>query len=703
MAEQQGTAGADGSHPRPQNVSTVFAGLMLGMFLAAVNQTIVAPAMPRIVASLGGMDHYSWIAVSALLASTVIVPIVGKLSDLFGRKAFYVGGIVVFMASSVVAALAPTFEVFMVARVLEGFGMGTMMPLSQAIIGDLVPPRERGKYQGLMGGVFGLASVVGPFIGGWITDSLSWHWLFFLNIPMGLLALGFIIPFMKLPHVRRAHRIDYAGFVTLAVGLTSFLLAIVLGGTTYPWGSPQIVAMFALGVAVLGAFLWVETRAAEPVMPLRLWKNPIFTASNVATLCVAMAMFGAIYYIPVFMQGVQGASVTGSGAALTPMMLSLVAMSMVNGAIITRTGRYKINILVGIALLGIGCFLLTRMDRTSSHGEVVRNMVLIGLGLGAGMQTFVLVVQNAVGREDLGVATATTQLSRSIGSSLGTAILGTVLTQGMAREMARVGGGMSMPAGAGGGELNAGAVLDPGTLSRLSPEVLDAVRTALGNALHPVFVATLPLVGIAFVAALLLREIPLRRTVPAEAEEAGKGVLAEMAQAGSDDGEPVIGRLTPEYRDRAAFLGLVLGLVAERGRAPSPRLSAVLARLGEGDPEKGRQHLDALSCALLDDCGDGEGKGGRGVRAALAAGADVRLDGLDPARELERAIAAAPADLRPRVRALVAEGGDPAALLTPEHLDVLERVGAAASAALLLDLAREDGDRGSDGRSIGGD
>lgn len=680
MAEQQ----AEGAYPRPQNARTVFAGLMLGMFLAAVNQTIVAPAMPLIVASLGGMEHYSWIAVSALLASTVIVPIVGKLSDLFGRKAFYVGGIVVFMASSVVAALAPTFEVFMVARVLEGFGMGTMMPLSQAIIGDLVPPRERGKYQGLMGGVFGLASVVGPFVGGWITDSLSWHWLFFLNIPMGLLALGFIIPFMKLPHARRAHRIDYAGFATLAVGLTSFLLAIVLGGTTFPWASPQIVGMFVLGIGLLGTFLWVETRAVEPVMPLRLWRNPIFTASNVAILCVAMAMFGAIYYIPVFMQGVQGASVTGSGAALTPMMLSLVAMSTLNGAIITRTGRYKINILVGIALLGIGCFLLTRMDGASSHGEVVRNMVLIGLGLGAGMQTFVLVVQNAVGREDLGVATATTQLSRSIGSSLGTAILGTVLAQGMARELARVGGGVRLPAG--GGELNAGAVLDPELLASLPPQVLLGVRTALADALHPVFVATLPLVAIAFMAALLLREIPLRRSVPADAEEAGKGVLAEMAQAGPDDAEPVIGRPVPEYRARAAFLGLTLGLIAEEGRDPSPRLATLLARLGEGDAEEGRRRLDALACALLDDCrGEGEdGAAPERLRHRLAGG-EGPLAGVDPVAELERAIADAPADLRPRLRALIAEGGDPGALLTPEHLAVLERVGVAASAAVLLD------------------
>lgn len=690
MEEEREIETGGAAHPRPENVRTVFAGLMLGMFLAAVNQTIVAPAMPRIVASLGGMEHYSWIAVSALLASTVIVPIVGKLSDLFGRKRFYVGGILVFMASSLVAALAPTFEVFMLARVLEGFGMGTMMPLSQAIIGDLVPPRERGKYQGLMGGVFGLASVVGPFVGGWITDSLSWHWLFFLNLPLGLLALAVIIPFMKLPHVRRAPRIDYGGFVTLAVGLTAVLLAIVLGGTTFPWGSPVILGLFAGGAAVLALFLWIETRAAEPVMPLRLWKNPIFRAANVATLCVAMAMFGAIYYIPVFVQGVQGASVTGSGAVLTPMMLALVAMSTASGLVISRTGRYKLPILVGISLLGIGCFLLTRMDRGTTHGELVRNMILIGLGLGAGMQTFVLVVQNAVGRDDLGVATATTQLSRSIGSSLGTAVLGTILAQGMAREMAKA-GAAGMSSSGGGGELGAGSVLDPQALRGLSPEALEAVRTGLAHALHPVFLATLPLVGTAFVAALLLREIPLRRSVPAEAEEAGKGVLAEMAHAGPDDAEPVMGRPTPEYRARVAFLGLMLGMVADRDA--SPRLAALLARMGEGDADEGRRRLDRLACALLDDCGEGEDGDGRarGLRRAVAAGQDVALDGLDPAAALDRAIAGSPADLRPRLRALIAGGGDPGALLTPEHLDVLEHVGMAASAALLLDLAGERG------------
>lgn len=664
--------GSGGAAPEAANLRTVFAGLMLGMFLAAVSQTIIAPAMPRIVAELGGMEHYSWIAVSALLASTVVVPIVGKLSDLFGRKAFYVGGILVFMASSLVAGAATSFEMFMVARVLEGFGMGTMMPLSQAIIGDLVPPRERGKYQGLMGGVFGLASVTGPFVGGWITDTLSWRWLFYLNLPLGLVALGFIIPFMRLPHTRRAHVVDYGGFVTLAVGLTAVLLATVWGGTEYPWGSPVIVGLFAGGAAVLGLFLWIESRAAEPVLPLRLWRNDIFTFANLANMGVAMAMFGAIYYIPVFVQGVQGASVTGSGAVLTPMMLSLVFMSALAGQIISRTGRYKAPVLVGIALVAAGYFLLSRMDRTTSHAAVTRNMVLIGLGLGAGMQTFVLVVQNSVARQDLGVATAATQLFRSIGSSVGTAVLGTIMTQRMAAEMALrlPPGARPAVAGGGGGELGAGALLDPAALATLPPAAVEAVRDALAAALHAVYVAGLPFVGVAFVAALFIREIPLRNSVAPEAEEGGRELLAEMAHAGAGDAEPEIGRPDPRYRGRAAFAGLTLGLLARR-EGGGPHLAEILRRVGEGDEAAGRKRLDALACALLDDC---EAPGA--ARPTLSGAAA-------PSAAWARAVEDAPPGLRGRMREVVARGG---AGLAPDDVEVLERLALAAAAALLLDL-----------------
>ena len=669
----------------PTNIRTVFVGLMLGMLLAAVSQTIVAPAMPRIVAELGGMAHYSWIAVSTLLASTVIVPIVGKLSDLYGRKAFYVGGIVVFMASSLIAATAHSFGTFIVARVVEGLGMGTMMPLSQAIIGDLIAPRERGRYQGYMGAVFGLSSVVGPLVGGYLTDNFTWRWLFFINLPVGLVALGFVVPFMRLPRTRRRYSIDYAGFVTLTIGLTTVLLATVWGGTTYPWGSPQIVGMFAGGAAVLALFVWVETRAAEPVIPLRLWRNSIFTWANLANMAVAMGMFGAIYFIPVFVQGVIGTSVTSSGAVLTPLMLSLVIMSAVNGQIITRTGHYKVPVLVGIALIGAGFVLLTRMDRDTTRATVMRDMVLIGMGLGMSMQTFVLVVQNSVAREDLGVATSTTQLFRSIGSSAGIAILGTVMTQGMARELPRhlpAAAAAMVRGGAGGGEMNAGAVLDPALMARMPPAVLEGIREALAAALHPVFVAGLPFIGLAFVAALMIREIPLRRSAAPGAGEAGREVLTEMAQAGPDDREPELGQPNPAYRARAGFLGLVLGMVAERAdQAEGPRLRQVLARIGEGDVEAGRQRLARVSAALVRECADTDD-----VVDRLARGEPVRLGGMDPVAEFERALAARPAEMRDRLRAVVAAGERGSQVLTPDDLDSLERLGIAASAALLLDL-----------------
>ncbi|HJX26884.1 MAG TPA: MDR family MFS transporter [Thermoanaerobaculia bacterium] len=669
------------SQASPANLRTVFAGLMMGMFLAAVNQTIIAPAMPRIVAELGGMQHYSWIAVSALLASTVSVPIVGKLSDLYGRKLFYVGGILVFMASSLVAGLADSFWMFMAARILEGIGMGTMMPLSQAILGDLIAPRDRGRYQGLMGGVFGLASVIGPFIGGFITDRLSWRWLFFINVPSALVALAVIIPFMKLPHVRKPQRIDFAGFVTLSVGLTSVLLATVWGGTEASWTSPWTLGLFALGAASLALFFFVETRAAEPVFPLRLWKNDVFRMANLSILMMAMAMFGSIYFIPVFAQGVLGASVTDSGVILMPMMLSVVILSATTGMVVSRTGRYRLPVLLGIFLLGLGCVLLTQVGSETPRATLIRNMILIGAGLGMALQTLVVAVQNAVGRDDLGVATAATQLSRSIGSTVGVAVLGTVLAQRMAAEMKGV-----LPAGLkveGGGE--AGALLDPQILASLSPQALETLRNALAASLHTVFLMSVPFAVIAFVAALFLREIPLRRTIRPGASEAGKEILAEMSHSGAA-GVVRVGQPNPAYQARLSFLGLTFGLLArEVDRADRPRLRELMNRLGEGDAARGRSRLEALSRALFHEGSDGA-EGTPSPLAMLAQGTGLDLGGLDPEAEYARAVAEVPPALSDRLRKLLTTPDlSPASLLTPADVETLERVGIIVSAALLLD------------------
>ena len=663
----------------PANVPAIFAGLMLGMLLAALSQTIVSPAMPRIVAELGGMDHYSWIAVSSLLASTVVVPIVGKLSDLFGRKPFYIGGILLFLLASIIAGLAPNFGTLIAARVVQGVGMGTMMPLSQAIVGDIVPPRERGKYQGLLGAAFGVASVAGPLAGGWITDNLNWRWLFFANLPVGLIALGFIIPFMHVPHTEREHKIDYAGFVTLSVGLTTILLAMVWGGTEFAWGSWQIIGLFGGGTVSLLIFIQVERRAAEPVIPLRLWKSSIFSLANLANMFVAMALFGTIYYIPVFVQGVVGASVTQSGAILVPQSISMIGMSIVTGLLISWTGRYKGFLLTGILLMGFGFYLLTRMGPATEIAVIVRNIIIIGLGIGMVLQTYTLIVQNSVVQADMGVATATTQLFRSIGSTVGVALLGTIMTSSMAREIPRhlppsaMGDGMP--------ELNAGAVLDPAVTAQLSPEILDAIRDALAAALHPVFVAALPLVALAFLATAFIREIPLRRTLNPEPTEKGRELLAEMGQAGEGDHGPVLGRMDPAYRARTEFVGLVLGLLSADRASPGPNLREIFARIGAGDEGAGRVRLNRVACALRDDCAD----------QPIPLDAGRPPEGMLPQQEFERALAERPSDMRERLRRLVEDGRNGENVeLTPDDVASLERIALVAAAAYLVDRRGED-------------
>src|SRR6266581_3252550 len=370
-----------------RGVMAVFAGLMLGSLVASLNMTLVAPALPTIVAELGGLADYSWIPISAMLASTIVVPVAGKLSDIYGRKPLYMTGIVVFAVGSALSGMAPNFWFLVFARFVQCAGMGFIMPLSQAIIGDIISPRERGKYQGMMGASFGLASIVGPAAGGFITEHFTWRWLFFVNLPIAVLTLIVIWFYMHVPNERRKHAIDVWGSVTLSGGITCVLLATVWGGVQYPWASWQIAGLYAAGALLLAGFVWVELHAPEPVLPLRLWKSSIFTFSNIASVGVAMAMFGAIFFLPVFVQGVIGNSVTNSGAILVPMLVAMVVTSIGSGQLISRTGHYKIPLLVGLVVMGAGFYLLSTFDVNTTNQTAIEAMILIGLGLGVSMQT----------------------------------------------------------------------------------------------------------------------------------------------------------------------------------------------------------------------------------------------------------------------------------------------------------------------------
>lgn len=526
------TAGAQApARPEPYRLSPeasrVFVGLMLGMLVASISQTIVGPAMPRIVAELGGMDHYSWVATAAMLVSAITVPIVGKLSDLYGRRGFYLGGLVVFMVGSVIAGFAQSFWVLVVARAIQGLGMGTVMPLSQTIIGDIIPPRQRGKYQGLMGAVFGVTSVAGPLAGGFITDHFGWRWLFFAAVPFGVVATLVIARFLHLPHQRRDARVDSLGIATLAAALVAILLATSWGGTTYPWGSSTIIGLYAFGALALVAFVVVERRASEPVIPLRLFRSSVFTASNLASFGLAMVMFGAIIYIPVYAQGVLGVDATNSGLILAPLMLGFIVMGILAGLVITRTGRYKAIMVAGVVVMGAGLWLLTRLTWQSSQGQLTIAMVVLGIGIGMAMQQYTLVVQNAVERRDLGVATASSQFFRNVGSTVGIALFGTVLTSGLGAAIA----GHLPPAVAAqmpAGSADVGSVLDPSALAKLPPVVADAVRQGLAEQLHEVFLIGLPIVALVLVATLAIKALPLRETAHAEPEHRVEEELEEL-------------------------------------------------------------------------------------------------------------------------------------------------------------------------------
>jgi EmrB/QacA subfamily drug resistance transporter len=505
----------------------VFAGLLLGMLLAALNQTIVATALPDIVADLGGFEHYSWVFSAYMLTSTITVPLYGKLSDVYGRRPFFLLAIVLFMAGAVVSGLAPTMTVLILGRALQGLGAGGLIPLAMAVIGDLIAPRERGKWQGLTGAVFGVASVVGPATGGWISDNASWRWAFFVSLPFGLLALVVVQKGFTMEPTHREHSIDYTGAALLTAGLSAGLLATVWGGTQYPWASPEIVGLFAVSALVLAVFVAWEHRAREPILPLDLFRNRTFAASQVALFFIGAAMFGTILYVPLFVQGVLGESATSSGAILTPLMLALIGASVAAGQLVSRTGRYKVVLLTSPVVLAIGFWLLSQLDVHSTLHETTRDMIVVGLGLGLGTSTFVLVVQNSVPRSVMGVATASTQFFRTIGATIGVTVMGAMLTSNLHHELSdRLTSAQLADVG---GAASPGSRVAGGAAS-LPPAVAAALRSALGAAIQPVFAIGVPLMALALAATFFVERRELRRSVHEEPVEPGRALFDELGE-----------------------------------------------------------------------------------------------------------------------------------------------------------------------------
>ncbi|WP_329616567.1 MDR family MFS transporter [Streptomyces brevispora] len=512
MAQQLSPpAPAPGDNRSTRSVLVAIGALLLGMLLAALDQTIVSTALPTIVSDLGGLEHLSWVVTAYLLASTAATPLWGKLGDQYGRKRLFQIAIVIFLIGSALCGIAQNMPQLIGFRALQGLGGGGLIVLSMAIVGDIVPPRERGKYQGLFGAVFGATSVLGPLLGGFFTEQLSWRWVFYINLPIGVVALAVIAAVLHIPVRRTKHTIDYLGTFLIAAVATCLVLVASLGGTTWAWGSTQIIGLAVLSVLLLIAFVYVERRAAEPVLPLKLFRIRTFSLVGVISFVIGFAMFGAMTYLPTFLQVVHDISPTMSGVHMLPMVLGLLITSTGAGQIVSRTGRWKVFPIVGTGVTAAGLLLLHRLTENSSTLEMSVYFFVFGAGLGLVMQVLVLIVQNAVTYQDLGVATSGATFFRSIGASFGVAIFGTIFTNRLIDKLGSALAGQTLPPGI---SVN-GLSSDPRAIHQLPPALRQSVLSAYSASITDVFLYAAPVVLIAFAFAWLLKEDKLRGSVTA--------------------------------------------------------------------------------------------------------------------------------------------------------------------------------------------